>query len=375
MNALISSVNPYLFYLIALLLSSVVYTIYLYFTAKHSIVFKLGMFILPCLVVLCYTSFVFAKTFNFLLFIPALLSLFLTLYALMMLIRKPISTLETKLSEIAQGQLNVEIDEKLKNQKNEFGLISNNILNMASQLNNVVTSTISVLSNLSEYSKSLSSVSSELSEGASIQASSTEEVASSMEEMTSAIVQNTTNSKQAEMISSKAYENIMEGVKSALETVTAMQYIAAKIKIIDDIAAQTNLLSLNAAVEAARAGEYGRGFAVVATEVKKLAESSKKAAEEISTLSYSTLTISEKAGKQLKDTTPDIEATAQIVREIAVSGNEQKLGVEQINSALQLLSKETQNNSATSEKMALSAQELTKQAEKLKDLLSYFNCN
>lgn len=375
MNPLTFGLNPYLFYFVLLVLSSISYTAYLRFTAKNSVVFKLGLLLLPSLLVLCFTSFAFGRTFNYFLFIPALLSLFLTIYALLKVIRNPISTIELKIGEIANGKLNIEIDDHLKNQTNEFGLISNNLLNMAAQLNQVVTSTVSVLDSLAAYSNSLNKVAAQLSDGASVQASSAEEVASSMEEMTSAIVQNTSHSRKAESISSKAYHNLNEGVKSALESVEAMRNIAEKIKVIDQIATQTNILSLNAAVEAARAGEYGRGFSVVASEVKKLAENSKKAAEEISNLSLATMSISERAGNQLKEITPDIEATAQIVREIATSGVEQQLGVEQINTSLQLLSKETQNNSATSEQMAINAQQLSVEAEKLKAILSFFNAN
>jgi methyl-accepting chemotaxis protein len=146
-----------------------------------------------------------------------------------------------------------------------------------------------------------------------------------------------------------------------------------KISIIEEIARQTNMLALNAAIEAARAGEHGKGFAVVAAEVRKLAERSQKAAGEINQLSASSVKVAEKAGEMLEKLVPDIQKTAELVKEISAASNEQNTGAEQINTALQQLEKIIQQNASASEEMASTSEELSGQAEQLLGTINFFH--
>src|SRR5262249_25630691 len=159
------------------------------------------------------------------------------------------------------------------------------------------------------------------------------ESSSSMEEITSSVQQNADNARQTEKIASKAAEDARTGGNAVAQTVAAMNQVAEKISIIEEIARKTDLLALNAAVEAARAGDHGKGFAVVASEVRKLAERSQTAAAEISKLTADGVMVAEGAGKLLGKLVPDIQKTAELVREIAAASAEQSTGVAQVNTA------------------------------------------
>ncbi|HNK57160.1 MAG TPA: PAS domain-containing protein, partial [Leptospiraceae bacterium] len=207
----------------------------------------------------------------------------------------------------------------------------NNTLNtLQGIIEEVSSSTDAVVSAAEEVSSTAQS----LSQSASEQAANVEETSASLEQMSANINQNADNAKQTNTIATKAATDAVQGGASVLETVKAMKQIAQKIGIVEDIAYQTNLLALNAAIEAARAGEHGKGFAVVASEVRKLAERSQFAANEISDLASSSVQIAENAGKLISDIVPSIHKTADLVQEIAASSAEQASGVGQINKAI-----------------------------------------
>lgn len=273
---------------------------------------------------------------------------------------------------VAQGDLTINVAKEYLGRKDEIGALAKALQGMLVKLRNIVNDVVSGSDNIASASQEMSSSSQEMSQGANEQASSAEEVSSSMEEMASNIQQNTDNAKQTEKISLKAAEDIREGNKSVNMTVDSMKNIAEKIKIIGEIARQTNILALNAAVEAARAGEHGKGFAVVAAEVRKLAERSQVAASEIDEVSKSSVDVAEKSGKLLESIVPDIEKTAKLVQEISAASVEQSSGAEQVNNAIQQLNQVTQQNAASSEEMATSSEELSSQAEQLRDIISFF---
>lgn len=280
---------------------------------------------------------------------------------------KAIQLITDTARKIAKGDLTVEIKKRSENDD-----LLEALSEMVKTLSGIVQEIIESSNNIASASIEMSSNSQQVSQGASEQAASAEEVTSSMEEMVANIQQNSDNAQQTEKISIKAAQGVKEGSEAVNQTVESMKTIADKISIIEEIARQTNILALNAAVEAARAGEHGKGFAVVAAEVRKLAERSQTAANEINLTSKSSVSIAEKSGQLLTEIVPDIEKTAKLVQEIAAASIEQNTGAEQVNSAITQLNVVTQQNAAASEEMATSSEELSSQAGQLREVISFF---
>ncbi|HCS63863.1 MAG TPA: chemotaxis protein [Cellvibrio sp.] len=271
-------------------------------------------------------------------------------------------------SQVADGNLDVRI--QLREGDDQSLLAS--VDNMCRQLGQIIAEVRSSADALSSASEEVNATAQSLARGASVQAASVEETSASMEQMASSIAQNNENARITDGMAQKAANDAASGGAAVEGTVSAMQKIAERIGVIDDIAYQTNLLALNAAIEAGRAGEHGRGFAVVASEVRKLAERSQVAAQEIGTLAGQTVQQADIAGKLLQAMVPSIRKTADLVQEIAAASGEQTSGVNQINSAIGQVSQTLQQNASASEELSSTSEEMSAQAMRLQESMTYF---
>ncbi len=273
----------------------------------------------------------------------------------------------TVAEELAQGNLHVEVHER-----SEHDTLMHALNEMIGRFQAVITHAQATAHTVATSSQQLSVSADSMSEGASEQAAAAEEVSSSMEEMTANIRQNADNAKDTENVALKATEYAKEGSQIMAEAVVALRQIAEKIMVIEDIAMQTRLLSLNATIEASRAHEHGRAFSVVASEVRKLSDMTKRAAEEINTLATSSLEVSSKAGEMLNTLGPSIEQTAEFVQNISAASIEQSSGAEHINTAIQQLDQATQQNAAVAEEVSATAENLANQSEQLQQAIAFF---
>jgi methyl-accepting chemotaxis protein len=269
--------------------------------------------------------------------------------------------------QIADGDLTVQ--PKPLSDKDTLGLA---LERMVERLRSVVGNALIASDNVSSGSQELSATAEQVSQGATEQASAAEQASASMEQMAANIKQNADNAAQTEKISRQSSKDAEISGEAVNRAVDAMQTIAQKITIVQEIARQTDLLALNAAVEAARAGEHGRGFAVVASEVRKLAERSQIAATEIGAVSLDTVKAAQSAGEMLAALVPNIRRTAELVSEISAACREQDIGASQINQAIQQLDQVTQQNASASEQMTATSEELAGQAEELQVSIAFF---
>jgi methyl-accepting chemotaxis protein len=254
------------------------------------------------------------------------------------------------------------------------------------KIHDIMTDLRAVAEEVASASRQLSASAEDISDGAQQTAASLEETAASLEEITSTTKQTADNAQRATELARTSAIVAEKGGKVVDSTVVAMSEIASSSSkiaeisgTIDEIAFQTNLLALNAAVEAARAGDQGRGFAVVAGEVRSLAQRSAGAAREIKTLIGASGQYVEggkrqanQSGEALGEIVSSVRRVTEVVAEIAAAAREQRLGVEQVNTAVGHVDRVTQSAAARTEEMAATAELLAGQATQVSSLVNRF---
>lgn len=284
--------------------------------------------------------------------------------------------------EVSRGNLTIKV-----NPKSPEDLLGNSLKQLVEDNFHILSNIKKVGDQVTTNSSQVAGASQSLAQGSTEQASAIEQITASIDEIAEKTKQNAEEANSAAELVAQAINDVKYGNSQMQEMMTAMEdinrsseSISKIIKVIDDIAFQTNILALNAAVEAARAGEAGKGFAVVAEEVRSLAAKSASAASETAELIEDSIHKVSTGSKLADDTAKALETITGVVRQsemiingIAESSNYQATAVSQINQAIAQVSQVVQTTSATSQECAAASEELSNLASRMHELLSSYN--
>ncbi|MBN1531075.1 MAG: hypothetical protein JXA20_00285 [Spirochaetes bacterium] len=298
------------------------------------------------------------------------LAIMISLYEGTKGMRRGIASVTEILNGMKNGELAADAPPVLT--ADETGVISETAGALLLRFNQLISSFKSTADTMNSISDQLSLTAQSLSSSASEQAANVEEISSSMEEMSAAIARNAENARRTSSSAASASTSALEGKESVQKTIDAMKTISERVAFIENIAYQTNLLSLNASIEAVRAGTHGRGFSVVAGEVRSLAEKSQRASSDITTLMQQSLQVADRTGDLIEKMQPEIATTTELVEAITSASDEQTQGVEQITGGMNQLNDISQQNAASAEELAAAAQELNSNAKTLLSLTNFF---